>query len=274
MEEKFEDRDNIDSSTMGFWDHVEELAKSLKIVMYSYIISFVLLMALPGDLSFITNFNSYNFLIAVILRKIRENMLPPNVMLVGLSLTDPIGLYFIAAAIIAAAVILPIMAYRIYNFINPALHSNEKKAVYPFLASVSVLFLAGLAFGYLLLDPLMIRAMLPFFYSADIQPFIDVMSFYTLVLETTLIMGLAFTFPVFLVLLTKFGIIDTSILTKNRKYAYPGLFIATMIITPDGSLVSNILLFAPMVILLEGGILFARRYEKDGIPKFRWFRRC
>ncbi len=258
---------------MDFWDHVEELAKSLKIVMYSYIISFVLLMTLPGDFSFITNFNSYNFLIAVILRRIRENILPPNVMLVGLSLTDPIGLYFIAAAIIAAVATFPILAYQIYNFINPALNSNEKKAVYPFLTSFSVLFLAGLAFGYLLLDPLMIRAMMPFFYAADIQPFIDVMSFYTLVLETTLIMGLAFTFPVFLVLLTKFGIIDTGILTKNRKYAYLGLFIATMVITPDGSLVSNILLFAPMVILLEGGILFARRYEKNGVPKFRWFRR-
>lgn len=266
---RLEDEERIEegkAKAMGFWDHVEELAKSLKIVMIIYIVSIVLLLALPTNLDFINNLNNYQFLISAILRKIKDDVLPSGVKLIGLSITDPIQLYAIGAAIIAAAITFPVLAFRVYRFINPALYSNEKKAVYPFLTAFSALFLTGLLFGYFVLDPLMMRAMMPFFYFIDVEPFIDVMSFYSLVLSTTILMGLFFTVPVFFVLLAKFGIVQTKIITKNRKYVYVGLFVLTMLVTPDGSMVSNVLLLTPMLVLLEGGILFARRYEKEAVP--------
>ncbi|MDQ1279756.1 MAG: sec-independent protein translocase protein TatC [Thermoproteota archaeon] len=261
------------SKAMGFWDHVEELAKSLKIVMITYMASLVLLLTFPANTDFINNLNNYQFLIAAILKRIKDDVLPTRVTLIGLTFTDPIQLYVIASAIVAATITMPVLAFRVYRFINPALYSNERKAVFPFLAAFSALFITGLLFGYYVLDPLMMRAMMPFFSFIDIEPFIDVMSFYTLVLNTTLMMGLFFTTPIFFVILVKFGIIQTKIITKNRKYVYIGLFVLTMWVTPDGSMVSNILLLIPMLMLIEGGILFARRYNNnDAIPKFRLFR--
>ena len=256
------------SSMMTIWEHLGELGKSLKIALYTFVGSIVLLMVLPGNLSFVNSLGDYQFLVAVILTRIREHVLPADVKLVGLGLTDPMELFVMAAITLGAAITFPVVAFRVYQFINPALYKKEKNTVYPFLASFSILFISGLVFGYLILAPYMIRAMLPFFSAVGAEPFIDIMTFYALMLQTTLLMGLFFTFPVFLVLFVKFGIISSKVITKNRKYFYAGLLILTFFVTPDGGMVGNILLFVPMMVLVEGGILFARRYEKDVDPRF------
>jgi Sec-independent protein secretion pathway component TatC len=82
---------------MPFWDHVGELAKRLKVVLYVLVVSIVLFMVLPSNLSFLSNpLQFYDPLVALILRQIRAQMLPPNVMLIGYEVTVPLELYLIA----------------------------------------------------------------------------------------------------------------------------------------------------------------------------------
>lgn len=89
---------------------------------------------------------------------------------------------------------------------------------------------------------------------------------------TTLAIGLIFTFPAFFTILVKYGVIGTAILRRNRKYLYLALFILAMIITPGSSPHSNLILFVPMVPLVEIGIFFGRRYEKkEKVKRARWF---
>jgi len=261
---------------MTFWEHTEELAKRLKNVLYILVISTVAMMILPADLSFLKNpLQFYNPLVAVILRSIREQILSPDVELIGLEFTAPIQLYFIASFIFGLAVTVPVFAYQIYRFIDPALYPHERRDVYPFVASVSVLFLVGALFGYRVLMPYLILAMFPFFTAVGAEMVISIMDFYTIVFVTTLITGLAFTFPVFFVLLVKYGIVSTEIFTRNRRYLYAAFFIITMILTPDGGFpLGNLMVWIPMVILMEIGILFARRYEKGGQERrARWLSR-
>jgi len=258
---------------MSFWEHTEELTQRLRIVLYALFISTVAMMILPADLSFLKNpLQFYNPLVAVILRYIREQILPPDVQLIGLEFTAPIQLYFIASFIFGIAVTVPVFAYEIYRFINPALYPHERRDVYPFVASVSVLFVAGALFGYRVLMPYLILAMFPFFTAVGAEMVISIMDFYTIVFVTTLITGLAFTFPVFFVLLVKYGIVGTDIFTRNRRYVYAAFFIITMILTPDGGFpLGNLMIWIPMVMLMEIGILFARRYEKGGEERrARW----
>jgi sec-independent protein translocase protein TatC len=123
------------------------------------------------------------------------------------------------------------------------------------------------------LTPYLMQAMVVFFPLLGAEKVISVMDFYTLVLLTTLATGIIFTFPVFLVLLVKYGVISTNIITKNRKYVYAGLLIICMLITPGEGGIANFMLFVPMAILLEGGLLFAKRYEKKGTVHkvLKWF---
>jgi sec-independent protein translocase protein TatC len=261
---------------MSFWDHTEELAKRLRIVLYTLFISTAVMMVLPADLSFLKNPTAfYDPLVAVILRSIREQVLPPDVKLIGLEFTAPIQLYLIASFIFGLAVTVPVFAYEIYRFIDPALYPHERRDVYPFVASVSVLFVVGAFFGYRVLMPYLILAMFPFFTAVGAEMVISIMDFYTILFVTTIITGLAFTFPVYFVLLVKYGIVSTGIFTKNRRYIYAAFFIITMILTPDGGFpLGNLMIWIPMVLLMEIGILFARRYErKGGVRRVSWLSR-
>jgi sec-independent protein translocase protein TatC len=158
-----------------------------------------------------------------------------------------------------------VIAYEIYKYVDPALYPEERRAIYPFLTSFTVLFLTGTIFGYKILAPFMIWAMIPFFRLAGVSlPFINVMDFYNLVFITTLTTGFSFTLPVFFVLLVKFGILKTSMVTSRRRYIYAALYVITAVVTPDGGPLADIALFIPMVVLLEVAVLFGRRYEKNG----------
>jgi len=259
---------------LSVWEHMDELARRLKIVLYALVISTVAMMILPANPSFLRNpLQFYDPLVAVILRSIREQALPPNVELIGLELTAPIQLYVIASFIFGLAITIPVFAYEVYRFIDPALLPNERGNVYPFIVAVSFLFVIGALFGYRVLTYYLIWGMFPFFSAVGAELVISVMDFYNLLFIITLVTGLTFTFPVFFVLLVKYGIVSTGIFTRNRTYLYAGLFILTMILTPDGGFpLGNLMMWAPMVLLMEIGIFFARRYEKKGeVRRFRWF---
>jgi sec-independent protein translocase protein TatC len=250
---------------MSFWEHAEELVRRLKVVLYTLVISTVLMMILPSNFSFLNNpFEFYEPLVAVILRTVREQVLPKDVKLIGLEFVAPIELYFVASFILGLAITAPVLAYEIFKFIDPALYPHERRDVYPFMSAFLLLFVTGTVFGYEILTPVLIRATIPFFTVVGAEPVISIMDFYTIVFFTAIITGACFTFPVFIVLLVKYGIMGTQTLRKRRVYVYIALFVITALITPDGGPIADLLLFIPIVTLVELGILFARRYEKNG----------
>lgn len=257
---------------MTFWEHAEELARRLKVVLLVLITLTIAMMILPANLSFFENpLQFYDPFVAALLRSMREYVLPENTRLIGLELAAPIELYVIASFVIAFALTMPVLAYEIYRFIDPALTLEERRGVYPFVVSFSALFVTGLVFGYLVLTPTVIRGITPFLWAVGAELVISIMDFYNILFVTTVASGLVFTSPVFIVLFVKFGIIGTEVLIKNRRYVYAGLFILTCVITPDGGIVGNVVLLVPMILLFETGIFFAKRYEKRGeVRRSRW----
>jgi sec-independent protein translocase protein TatC len=251
-------------TAMPFWDHVGELAKRVKVVLYVLVIGTVVFMILPSDLSFLSNpLQFYDPLVALILRLIRAQMLPPNVRLIGYELTVPMELYLIASFIMGFAVSIPVLAYETYRFIDPALYPHERRAVYPFVLSFTALFIIGVTFGYKILTPFMIWALFPFFTAVGAEQIISIMDFYNMVFVSTVLSGLIFTWPVFFVLLVRFGVLQTSMISSNRKYVYAAMYIITAFVTPDGGPLADIMLFIPMVVLTEVAVYFGRRYEKS-----------
>lgn len=260
-------------NNMTFWEHTVELGQRLKIGIFALVVSTVVAMVFPANASFLNNPQQfYEPLIAVVLRIIRQQTLPSGVRLIGLDLVSPIELYLIASFCFGFAIAAPVFAFQIFKFVDPALHPNERADVYPFLAAFLGLFVGGLIVGYLLLVPYGLSALLPFFSFVGAETVISVSEFYQFIFFLTLMTGLVFTFPVFLVLLVKYGIIGTQMLTKNRKYVYFGLLVAVFIITPGEGGLANLFLFIIMIAFLEVGLLVARRYEKNRETTIsRWF---
>ena len=102
---------------MTFWEHIEELARRLKVYLIAFIVLVIVIMILPANLSFLQDpLKFYDPLVAAFLRSMRERVLPPNVKLIGLELAAPIELYVVASFIVAFVLSLPALAYEVYRF--------------------------------------------------------------------------------------------------------------------------------------------------------------
>ena len=267
------DRNTSQDRPSTIWEHLNELAGRLKVVLYALFLATAFFMVFPANASFLKNpLAFYDPVIALVLQRVVADVLPPGIQLIAGEFTAPLEIYLIASVILGIAASAPVIAFEVYRYVDPALYPDERRAVYPFVLSFTFLFLIGVVFGYKVLAPFMLWAMLPFFRLTNSLPIINVMDFYNLVFITTLVTGFVFTFPVFFVLLVRFGIVKTSFITTRRRYIYAAVYIITAVITPDGGPIADIALFVPMVVLLEIAVLFGKRYEKNAsreAPPFR-----
>jgi sec-independent protein translocase protein TatC len=248
------------------WDHINELSVRLKAWVYAFFISTVLLLVLPGDLSFFKNpLQLYRPLITVILLEIRNRLLPPQFTLIGPTVTTPLEVVVVGAAVFGFGISLPVLAYEVYRFVDPAIRPSERQSIYPFVAGFTVLFLAGALFAFFVLIPFVFYFSIFTFSWVGIATLIDADQFYNLIFFIIVLTGLAFTLPLVFVFLVKLHFVGTSALRKNRKYVWAFTLIATALASPDGGPLADIALFIPMIILIEGAIWFAKRYEKDDV---------
>ena len=177
-------------------------------------------------------------------------------------MSDPITLYAYAAVVFAVGITLPIFAYEAYKFIDPALYPHERKAIFPFVTVVSVLFVLGAIFGFFFLAPSFIQGFIPFYSAVNAVEIFPIMDFYNTVFFTIIMSGVIFTIPAFFVLLVRFGIIHTESVTKQRKYIYAGIAIAAMLISPGATPIGDLYLFLALLALVEVSVFVGKIYEK------------
>jgi sec-independent protein translocase protein TatC len=255
-----------------FLGHLAELTKRLKVVIYTFIIATIVMLVLPGNTDFFAMTGNYQPLMSVFLRTVREMNLPPNVQLIALQIGDPITLYVMAALVFSITITMPVLAYEIYKFVDPALHPHEKKAIYPFVTVVSALFIAGALFGYFFLFPAFIYSMFPFFTAVGAEMMFSIMDFYNILFFTIIISGVIFTIPAFFVLLVKFGVIRTSMFSRKRKWVYLGIVVLAMLITPGATPQGNLFLSIALVALFEVSMFIGKRYERHiTLPSIKLF---
>lgn len=247
---------------MPFIEHIRELKDRVKVIFLALIISTIFWLAFPADLNIDPVSGLYRPFISVVIEKVKTDIAGDAVNLIAGRMTSPLELYFLGALFLGMITSSPIIAYEIYAYIDPALYPHERRIIYGFVAAFTGLFLMGVAFGYFIAAPLVFRTMLIFFEFTEAEPLVLLMDFYALVFTTVLLIGLVFTAPAVFVVLVRFGVVSTRLFTKNRLYIYGGLYIIIALITPDGWLVGNSVLFFPLVLLLELSIIIARRFEK------------
>ncbi len=253
------------------WDHIEELSRRIKTWVYVFFGATILFLVIPGDLSFLQNpFQLYHPLITVILVWIRDRLLPTQYTLIGPTVTTPLEIIAVGAAVFGFLVSVPVLAYEIYKFVDPAIRPSERQSIYPFVTAFSILFLVGSLFAFFVLIPFVFFFSLPFFQWVGVATLIDADQFYNLVFFIILATGVAFTLPAVFVLLVKLHVVGTAVLRKNRKYVWAFTLIATALASPDGGPLADAALFLPMIILIEGAMWFAKRYEKDDVAGARY----
>jgi sec-independent protein translocase protein TatC len=169
-------------------------------------------------------------------------------------------LAFFASLIITS----PFIIYQIWKFISPALHSNEKKYVVPFVFFSTLLFVSGVLFGYFIALP----PAFGFFVSFNnkyLQAMISFSDYLSLFVTFLLGFGLSFELPIFMFFLAKLGIVNAKMLSKQRRYAILVIFIVAAILTPSPDALSQILMAIPLMFLYEVSIFVVKFAEKKKV---------
>lgn len=171
-------------------------------------------------------------------------------------------LYLKMAAVAGVLISSPYVMYQVWLFIAPGLYANEKKLAVPFVLFATTLFVGGAAFSHYLLFP----AAWKFFagFSNEFLAFTPrVEPVWSLYVKLLLAMGIVFQLPMLMFVLARFGIVNARFLIRNFKYALLIFVIVAAIITPDASVIPQLIMAGSMVVLYVISIgvvwLFAKK---------------
>jgi len=150
---------------------------------------------------------------------------------------------------------LPLLLYQLYAFVLPAFSPREKQVALPAMMGVPILFILGVVFGYYTVVPRAIYFLQNF--NADaFDVLIQAQPYYKFVLMLLVAMGLLFQIPIALVAATRVGIVSTSQLAHNRRYAILVIAVIAMLL-PGQDPITMGMMMAPMYVLFEASILFS-----------------
>ena len=163
---------------------------------------------------------------------------------------------------------LPFIFYFIGGFVVPGLTIKEKSVLLPGCVVAFLLFIAGAAMTYFIILPFSLAFTIEFTFDVlgldTYRP--EAGNYYSTVIWMTFAVGLAFEFPLIIVLLTWIGVLSVEKLRNNRRMVFVILMISAALITPGGDPVSLSILTIPLYVLYElsiiSGTFIERRRKK------------
>jgi len=238
--------DHEESNANGMLVHLAELRRRVVISVVVYLIGVMVLM----------NYSDQVFdYIAQPLR----SALPPGTPLIFLSAPDLFFTYLKIALVVSLFVTAPVTLYQFWAFVAPGLYRHERRLFASYFLSSLTLLLAGGAFAFYVVFPLIFKFFIGFS-TETIQALPAIKEYLSLVLKLLFAFGVSFQIPVVMMLLVKMDVVDVEALVGQRRYVIVWVFVFAALLTPP-DVISQILLGVPMLLLYELGILLAKVRE-------------
>jgi sec-independent protein translocase protein TatC len=188
-------------------------------------------------------------------------MLPPGVKLLNLGVGDSIFAQMEIGLLLTLILGMPWIVHEVGAFLIPALRRNERALIRQIGIPATGLFALGTAIGILFITPFTFRLLFLYVSAMNLEPVLGVQDFVTFALVYSLAFGVVFELPVFVYALTRLGVVKASAWRKHWRGAVLGALIFGMVITPDNSGITMMLIATPMIGLYLGGAYFAARWE-------------
>ncbi len=156
----------------------------------------------------------------------------------------------------------PVVMWQLWRFITPGLYPQEKRYAVPFVLSSVILFASGAALAIWTFPKT-----LDFFAAiggSDLELLYTPSKYLGLLTFMMLAFGIAFEFPVVLVMLQVAGILHWRTLSSWRRYAIVIIFVGGAVITPSGDPVTLCALAVPMCLFYEASVLVGRFLIRRG----------
>ena len=185
-----------------------------------------------------------------------------HVDLINIQLASQLYVHLSTSFWLAIVLSFPILLYLLWTFIAPALYQNERRGVRrAFLFGVAMFFL-GVAVGYYLVFPIILRFLADYHVSAMVPNQVSLDSYMDTFLMMVFFMGVVFELPLLSWLLGSIGVLDRSFFSKYRRHAIVALVVLAAIITPTGDLFTLAVVFLPLYLFYEVSALLVPK-NKD-----------
>ena len=198
---------------------------------------------------------------AQVFRALVAFTLPPGVQLINYHVGDSVVAQMEIGALLTLIFGMPWIIHEVGAFLVPALRRNERELIRRIGIPATVLFATGTLLGLLFLTPLTFRLLFLYVGALGLAPVLGVQDFVSFVLLYSLAFGVVFELPVFVYTLTRLGLVQASAWRKHWRAAVLGALFFGMIVTPDNSGITMLLVATPMIVLYLGGAWYAQRWE-------------
>ncbi len=233
---------NSSSILNEYYKYFNELLRRLLIPTIFFIVVLILVMFFKFNKVEINKLYIYypfpsltNSTSVIIFKKIRNFMLPKNMILISVNAFDPLISSLYTSSLISAIISSPLWIYEIYAFIFPALTQKERKTINMFIIPSIILFIFGALFSYFIILPAIFRFMYYLDLGIGVLPSLSIRAFISTVLSFVLLVGISFEYPIVIMALTYIGFVDYKTLLKYWRYAIAISFIIALIISPGAT---------------------------------------
>ena len=187
-------------------------------------------------------------------------VLPSGGSFIFTGLTEAFFTYLKVSLLAGIFVASPVILYQIWSFIAPGLYENEKRYALPFVFFSTIFFVGGALFGYFVVFPFGFRFFMSFA-SETILALPSIKEYLSFSTRLLFAFGIVFELPLFVLFLSKIGVVNAKMLSSQRKYALVLVFIVSAILTPP-DVTTQLMMVVPLLLLYELSIWVAKVFGK------------
>jgi sec-independent protein translocase protein TatC len=190
------------------------------------------------------------------INELSQQLKPPS--LTTLSIQEPFVVYFKVSIMTGFVLGSPWIFYQIWAFIAAGLYPHEKKYVRYFLPFSLVLFLGGVGLCEFFVMDKATEALLWFNEWLGMAPDLRLNEWLGFAIFMPLVFGISFQTPLVMLSLQRVGLFTVDAYRSKRRIALFSLAVFAALITPSTDPISMMLLWVPMGLLYELGILLCK----------------
>ncbi len=161
----------------------------------------------------------------------------------------------------------PFLIFQIWAFVRAGLYENERRAIGPYLPIAIGLFVAGAAFGYEVMLPMVLRALIGWNDPDKIVIQNRLQEYLSLFYTFTFALGALFQVPIAMMMVARIGLVTARGFLRAWRWAVLIGVVTGAVLNPAPDIVTQLLFAAPIVGLFFAGVVLALWAERKRAEK-------
>lgn len=268
--------DKDSRTNLTFWEHLDELRSCIiRILVVTFGFGILAFLFKDEVFRFVFAPKSSDFITYTLLDNVVESLLSNfgdglawlreevvedsvDIQLINTGLASQFAVHVKMAFYVGVLCASPYIIYVLFRFVAPGLYAKERKYAVRLVSSGYIMFILGMALSYFVIFPLTFKFLGTYRVSEDVENLISLDSYIDTFIILGFMLGIMFQLPVLCWVLSRLGVISSSVMRRYRKHAIVLILLLSSIVTPTSDVLTLLLVSVPVYFLYELGSLISR----------------